>query len=318
MRGHSRWAAQAYSFYFPTFALRASNAISAGRGYQFLFNGQRPRDTVGIALDSRDGNGDFGANSSLSFRVGQVEIGGFAVGRGRAQPNAEFIEWATTARNQPPPEGVRSDILATGYYTLPALTGAIRIPQRPRDKGKSRYEYAVGARLKYMQASYLHYIVDRAALLNRNEVKRASEMGGRDRLTKSGLGMDLGIQMLPNKDNDLSAALVIANVINPGFTFQGTDRNDNPVAYNVLKTTATAGIGYRFGLTTLAGDLVDITASAGKRQLRLGVEQIVYPFVAVRSGYNTGTGFSWGFGLFGFDLAFGKRQPLEIVRTVNF
>jgi hypothetical protein len=308
---------QPYSFYFPTFALRASNAISSGRGYQFLFHGQRPRDTVGIALDSEDGDGDFGVNSSLSFRVGQIEVGGFAVGRGRAQPNAQFIEWAMTARNQPPPEGIRSDVLATGYYTLPTVTSAIKIPKR---RGlKASHHYAIGARLKYMRASYLHYIVDRAAVLNPNNVQLASEMNGRDKLTKSGFGMDIGIHMLPKNENgSISAALVIANVINPGFTFQGTDRNDLPVAYNVLKTTATAGVGYRIGLTTLAGDLVDLTASAGNRQLRFGAEQIVYPFVAVRAGYNTGTGFSYGLGLFGFDLAFGKRQPLEIVRTVNF
>jgi hypothetical protein len=306
-------------FYVPSFALRSSNGISLGSAYQFLFGGHKFDDLIGMTLDSFTGDGDFGANSGVSLRVGSFELSGFAVGRGRIQPNPAFVSWATENRNQPPPANVRSDGLATGYYTLPALSGSFIIPQRSKDKSKSRFNIAVGGRLKYMQAAYLHYIVGQQALTGKGEVQLASEMNGQTTLTRKGIGLDLGILLQPKQeDRNLSAALVIANLIHPNFKFVGTDRNDQPKEYNILKTTASAGAGYRIGKTILVGDITDITQSAGKTQLRMGVEHEIFPFITLRGGMNSGTGLSWGFGVFGFDAAFGKRQALEIVRTINF
>jgi hypothetical protein len=308
-----------YSFSFPTFALRSNNNISLGRASQFILQGQDLNVARDLALESFDGDGEIGANASASIRFSTFEIGGFAVGKGRVQPNQAFVNWATTARNEAPPADVRSDVFAAGYYSLPTISGAIKIPERPLDKEKSRYNYAVGARLKYMQAVYAHYIVDQQALLNNGSVLRAAEMGGRDTLTKRGVGMDVGFMMQPKTlGRGVSAALVIANIVRPGFTFQGTDRNDNRTEYDILRTSITAGAGFETRSTTLAADLVDITQSVGKLQLRLGAEQRLIPQVALRGGYSSATGFSYGVGLFGFDVAFGKNQPLEVVRTINF
>jgi hypothetical protein len=148
----------------------------------------------------------------------------------------------------------------------------------------------------------------------------APELGDKSYLDKRGFGADIGFMMRPqeSKGGTLSAGAIITNAINPGFKFHGTDRNGAPTTYDILKTTASAGVAYQKKNITLVGDLVDITGAVGKAQFRSGAE-VVLPFkLAVRGGYSSANGFTYGFGFAGMNVALGKHQPLEIVRSLNF
>ena len=123
----------------------------------------------------------------------------------------------------------------------------------------------------------------------------------------------------PRRSNaNFSYAAVIANAIKPNFNFDGTDRNGNQTKFKLLATTITTGLAYQKNGATFAADLSDITRGAGDTQLRLGVEQKLIGNIYLRGGYNSTNGFVYGAGLFGFDIAVGKNQPLELVKTLNF
>jgi hypothetical protein len=231
------------------------------------------------------------------------------------QPNASLRAWATGPNTNPLPEDGKADIYAAGYYTFPTVAAGMLLP----DPKNTRYAYAVGARLKYVNAVYTHYIADAPAIAGQSRPQLAPEMGGRESLNKRGVALDLGVLVRPKRGNrDFTAALVVANAVRTPFTFDGTDRDGNPKRFNILATTVTAGVGYQKGGFAAAADLADITGSTGRPQLRAGAEYKLNFQIAVRGGYNSATGFTAGIGFFGLDVAFAKNQPLEVVKTIDF
>lgn len=302
-------------FQFPSLAIRSQGAISQGRITNYLFNGQDSSDALVLARESSKEDSVIGANGSVSLRYSHYEIGAQAVARGRIQPNGPLRAWANGPTSQPLPENTRADILAAGYYTFPTIAAGILVPT-PK---QSRYSYAVGGRIKYINGVYSHYIADAEAVAGLRGPQLAPEMGGRDTLNKKGAAVDLGVMMQPRRGNrDFTAAVVIENAVKTPIKFRGTDRDGNPKNYDILATTFTAGAAYQKGGFTAAADLADITNSAGGMQLRMGTEYKFNYQLAVRGGYNTATGFVVGVGFFGLDVAFGKNQPLEVVKTLHF
>lgn len=302
---------------FPTLGFRASGPISRDAGGGFLVNGLENKDATAIARDYGTGDSDFGVTGGLAFRYGQVELGASAVGLGRLQPNAALRKWSQTSKGdfESLPANAKADIYAGGYYNVPTISYGQSIPTT----NLKDYQVGVGVRMKYMTGMYTHYVPGQRALLGLDPAALAPEMEGKERITKTGIGADLGIMIRPRKGEGISGALVIANAVRPNFAFDGTDRDGNPTRVNLIRTTFTAGIGYqnKYG-TTAAVDVVDFTGAAGKAELRAGVEQRVWGPIYVRGGYNSTTGGTAGVSFYGLDIAVSQRMPLEVVKTVSF
>jgi F plasmid transfer operon, TraF, protein len=304
-------------FHFPNIGARANGAISLDKAANYLLTSGSGADATDLARRFASEDSSFGLNGSLGLRLGPVEVLASGVGQGYILPNASLQTWGKNGAIGGVPNDARADILATAVYSLPQIGIATKIAA-----GGENLSVAVGARLKYMNAVYAHYFGEKSTLDSGTDALKAPEMGGKDTLTKQGFGADLGIMVESKKLLGLSGGLVIANAIKPNFSFTGqfgtnASGGAGTRTYNLLATTATAGVGFQKGGMTAVADIVDITASVGKTELRAGVEQKLGP-LAVRAGYNSANGYTYGLGIGGFDIALGKRQPLEIVRTLKF
>jgi len=103
---------------------------------------------------------------------------------------------------------------------------------------------------------------------------------------------------------------VALNFVKPKISFPAQGGG----TFDPFRQTITAGVALNRGGLTVVGDLVDVT---GDQELRAGAEQRLGP-LALRGGYSSRRGTTYGVGLFGFDIAFGKGQPLELVRNIRF
>ena len=314
----------------PSIGVR-SNHFDASSATNFITKGTKGDDATNVAIDfarkNVDDDADFGINGNASLRIGKLEISGFAVGRGRLQPNDTLKAWSKNSGQlndltKPQYDQSRLDLIGAGYYTLPAVAFASTLPVAKSNP----YNIGVGVRIKAMTSYYTHYIADAYALANQPSIEGgqvskaflAPEMNGKDYLKQTGVGADFGVLARPRSNQGVSYALVAANLINPGFKFDGTDRNGDPKRYDILKTTLSTGVAYQKKATTVALDWADMTGATGSAQLRAGAEQRIGNIFALRAGYNSSTGGTYGIGLFGFDVAFGKKVPLEVIKTLNF
>lgn len=306
-------------FHFPNIGARADGAISLSKALGYLASNGSGADATTLARDFASRDSVFGINASAGLRVGPLEILGTGVGKGYLLPNDALKAWGTAGGVGNVPTNARADVVAAGVYSLPQIGVASLLPNQKADRA---FNVAVGARLKYMNAVYAHYFADSSVLNSGSDAFKAPEMNGRDTLTKKGFGADLGVVLESRKLKGLSGGLVVANLIKPNFQFTGqfgpnANGGGGSRVYNLLATTASAGVGYQQAGTTLVADLVDITSAAGTAQFRAGVEQRIGP-LALRAGYNSANGYTYGIGLLGFDIALGNRQPLEVVKTLRF
>lgn len=306
-------------FHFPNIGARADGAVSLDKAANYLLTSGSGADATDLARRFASEDSSFGLNGSVGLRVGPIEILAAGVGQGYILPNAALQTWGKNGGTGSVPTNARADILATAVYSLPQIGFATQVKS---GSGGSNFNVAVGARVKYMNAIYAHYYGEKATLDSGSDAFLAPEMGGKDTLTKKGIGADLGIMLESKKLLGFSGGLVIANAVKPDFTFTGqfganASGGAGTRTYNLLATTATAGVGFQKGGMTAVADLVDITGAVGKAELRAGVEQRLGP-IALRAGYNSANGYTYGVGVGGFDIALGKRQPLEIVRTLRF
>jgi hypothetical protein len=303
---------------FPALGIRTTNGIGIDSAGGFLVNGMKNGDSLALTREFSKEDSQFGLNGAVGFRVRNFEISTNVVAAGRLQPNDSLKAWSlnTPGEYEQLPKDVRGDVITSGYYNLPAFAYGMRVPT---SKGKNSFgPVGVGVRMKYMTGFYSHYVSDYDSILGLKDSPVASEMNGQDRLTKTGFGMDFGVMAFPNKAKGVSLAFVAANLINPRFTFDGTDRNGNPTRVDLVKTTYSAGVAYERKGTALALDFSDMTGATGPMQVRVGAEQRVWGNIFVRGGYSTSTGPTVGFSLFGVDAAYSKRLPLEVVKTISF
>lgn len=306
-------------FHFPSLGARADGAISLDKAANYLLTNGSGADASDLARRFASEDSSFGLNGSLGLRIGPVEILASGVGQGYVLPNASLQTWGKNGGTGGVPSDARADVLATAVYSLPQIGFATQL--KPASGGEN-FTVAVGARVKYMTAVYAHYYGEKTTLDSGSDAFLAPEMNGKNTLNKQGVGADLGIMLESKKLLGLSGGLVVANAVKPDFTFTGqfganASGGGGTRTYNLLATTATAGVGFQKGGMTAVADWVDITGSVGKAELRAGVEQRLGP-VALRAGYNSANGYTYGLGIGGFDIALGNRQPLEIVRTLKF
>lgn len=317
-----------FSFYAPSFSFRADGAVSTGKAYSYLLGGADLGDTAELVRRFSEEDSVFGANTSAGFRFGAFELSVGAVGKARLLPNNLLSNWAQTGANigNVPANG-QADLLAAGYVTLPSLAYAVKLPMKAdKEKPMRGYEGSVGLRVRFLQTYYTRYLVNQTAVLGNVDPVRAPELGGRDYLKDSGLAADIGFMFRPRAGKGLNAAVVVSNFVKPGSKYRALNsaipnyngRIGNGSEFDLLQTTLSAGAAYESGGLTVAADLMDITSATRPVDLRFGAEQRIGRFLAARGGYSSNTGVTFGAGLFGIDIAFGERLPLELNKTIRF
>lgn len=266
--------------YAPNFGLRQQGAVKKDKGLDYLLGLGSLGSAAKLVRDFGATDSTFGLNASAGLRVGHLEVLTNAVGVGKVRRN-----------------GNQADVQIDGAYALPSVGFAGVIPGQ-----KGRMKLAVGGRLKYANVVYSHLIVD-----SNGNATPAPEMNGRETETSQGVAADLGL-MWKEDEGPLSFGIAVSNLIKP--------RGSNPNA-STLVTAASVGAGYVTKNATFAVDLVDITSVSGTAQFRTGAELIVGK-LPLRAGYSSATGFTYGTRIFGLDLAFSKRAPLEIGQSIRF
>jgi hypothetical protein len=266
--------------YTPNIGIRQQGAVSQNKGLDYLLGLGSLGSAAKLIRDFGSTDSSFALNASAGLRVGHLEILTNAVGNGRVTR-----------------QGNGAQVQIDGAYSLPSIGFASVIPGQ-----KGRMKLAIGGRVKYANVVYSRLLVD----ANGNATP-APEMNGRETDTTQGVAADLGL-MWKEDDGPLSLGISVSNIIRP--------RGSNPNAATLV-TAASAGLGYVTKNATFAVDVVDITTVSGNAQVRTGAELIVGG-LPLRAGYSSATGFTYGTRLLGLDLAFSKRAPLEIGRTIRF
>jgi hypothetical protein len=152
------------------------------------------------------------------------------------------------------------------------------------------------------------------------------ELGGRDYLKDTGVAADVGFLFRPSAGKGVSAALVINNLVKPNASFRAINaglqqyqgRVNSNEEFDLLQTTVSGGAALETGGLTIAADIMDLTSATRPADLRFGAEQRIGSKIAIRGGYSSNTGVTGGFGLFGFNFAFGERLPLEVNKSIRF
>jgi hypothetical protein len=175
----------------------------------------------------------------------------------------------------------------------------------------------IGTRIKLERAVYSHYLVDSANILNNTPAAPAPELNGGTTITKDGVGADLGFLVHPSRYEGLSGALVITNLIDPGFRINGTDATGAATKYDLQPRSVSVGTAWTHNKFVAALDLADLTRSYVSPEARVGAEYETHR-LALRAGYSSAVGFTAGFGWGWFQFAFGNRAPLVVSEALRF
>lgn len=306
-------------FYTPTMGLRTGGALREVTKLdtiaKFISGSEQDKEEAADELARKFASQDssVGLNLGIGVRMGPLEIQTNGVAQALIQPNAILKNWGAANSPGDPPTGSAADVLAAALYTLPSVGFGVKLPDKAMLIGGSvrNLSIGVGGRIKYLNSVYSRY----TATYDANgdvTTTPGSELGGKDYLRRTGIASDVG-GMVTWADGGatLSGGLVVTNLVKPNLSFQ--DKNSN--AFDPVVRTVTLGASFNKGGLTVVGDIVNLT---GKQEVRVGGEQKLGPF-AVRAGYNSGrSDFTYGVGIFGIDIAFGKGQPLEVVQTLRF
>lgn len=320
-----------FDFYSPSVSVRSDGAVSQQKAYEYIFSGADASRVDNLVRSFSQEDSVFGTSIGLGFRVGSLEILADATAKARILPNSSLTQWAQGGSNlNTVPQDGFADVIAAGYVTLPSIAYAVKVPmgsKASREADPNRgYDGSVGLRVKVMQTYYSRYIADQNVVRGSVDALKAPEMNGKDYLKKTGVSADLGFLMRPRAGKGLTGALVINNLIKPGSDFRAfnsgiqnySGRINDGQEFKVQQTTISLGTAYETGGLSLGADLMDISSATRPVDLRLGGEQKLGRFGAVRGGYSSNTGVSFGFGFFGIDVAFAERLPLEVNKTIRF
>lgn len=270
---------------------------------------------------------EFGREETTLFLTGDFSLSfpGLSIGAGvlaeaRFIPSEDLRRWANESGDPnrlgsstyPNPRG---DLIGIATVSVPEVTAGVRLPFR---KG----ELAVGARLRLLKVFYFHYYADKINLPQGQSAFRASEMGGRDYLDKEGTAIDFGLLFRPQQKSRLTFALVVENLVEPDVEFEGIDNSNLPgvpVDLKPLKRALHLGSALELSTGTLVAlDLIDLGNNTGRGELRVGVEQRIGRAVALRTGYASRTGFTAGVDLWGLNVAYARRLPIQVSRNFAF
>ena len=267
-----------------------------------------------IAREFGDENIQFGAGAGLGLFFGglAIDFNGDALVAGL--PNATLQNWVNTGAAGNVPIGSRLDAYGLGQYEIGFGYG-----KRFNTAGSA--DVSVGVRAKIVRSYYSHRFADANSIQNNLDGTLAPEMGGNDVLDESGFGLDLGFVASSSKTQGLFFGATIENLLEPKTTFQSTLPNGIPGTDTIqpYQRTVNLGVGYLAPKNFhVAADLVDVFNGAGGKEFRAGAQWNVSKGFALRGGYESRAGFTFGVGLGGFNLALGGNSAGQLGYALRF
>ncbi len=192
----------------------------------------------------------------------------------------------------------------------------------------SNGHFSMGATVKAVTAFYAHKFVNGTTITTgTGPVASGPEIGSGDYNKQSSAGVDLGFLYDAGANSNVYYGMTITNFVEPSISFTHfvpvtaggatTEvRGDN---INPFKRSYNLGVGGVVGgKILLAADLYDFGNQNGDSQLRLGAEYAIGHGFAVRTGYNTITGWAVGFSVLGVNFAYASNSQLTAALGVKF
>ncbi|MBX3113295.1 MAG: conjugal transfer protein TraF [Fimbriimonadaceae bacterium] len=268
-------------------------------------------DMAELAKKFGDNNFQFGGGVGLGifFQGLAIDFGGDALVAGL--PNAELQSWVQGGSQGAVPMDAQLDAYGLGGYEF-----GIGYGRRLNTPGIM--DISLGVRAKIVRSYYTHRYVDSAAIQSNSEGSLGSEMGGKNVLNESGLGLDLGMVASANKDRGYFLGATIENFLIPTTTFDAT----TPMLANSIVRPYARTVNFGFGYITpgkfvFAADFIDALNGGDRKELRVGSEYLMGN-LAFRGGYESRSGFTVGFGIGGFNMAFGGNSSGQFSYALRF
>ncbi len=267
-----------------------------------------------IARQFGDEDIQFGAGVGLGlfFSGLAIDFSGDAIVSGL--PNATLQNWVDAGAAGAVPVGSRLDAYGLGK-------GEVGFGYGKRFNTPGSADISVGVRAKIVRSYYSHRFADTNTIQNNLDGVLAPEMGGNDVLDESGFGLDLGFIASSSKTQGLFFGATVENLLEPKTSFQGTLPNGIPGTETVrpYQRTVNLGVGYLSPKNFhVAADLVDVFNGAGGKEFRAGAQWSVTRGFALRGGYESRAGFTFGVGLGGFNLALGGNSAGQLGYALRF
>lgn len=267
-----------------------------------------------LAQKFGDQNVEFGTGVQAGFYSSGLMLDFVGDGLASTRPNATLQNWVQNGSQGVAPAGSQLDGYGIAGYELGIAYG-----RRINNSGPT--DLSFGARLKIVRSYYSHSFVDANSIQNNGASTLASEMNGKDVLTENGVGLDIGVVASSSKTQGFFFGATVDNLIRPNVAFDGTLPNGAP-GNTVIKpynTSLNFGAGYLTpSKVMLAADFYDVTNSARAQEFRAGAEYIVSKGFALRGGYASRTGLTFGVGLGEFNFAFSSGLPGQFAYTFRF
>ncbi|MBS1713023.1 MAG: hypothetical protein JST30_01665 [Armatimonadetes bacterium] len=266
--------------------------------------GISPDDLSQIAKDFGGHDASFGLNARIGAGSSGINVGFEGKALARTTPNAQLKQWADAGAdvNNPVP-GMRLDGHGYGYTSFNVGYG------RPVTT-KDGTAMAVGAQMRFLRSYYTHHFVDQNQILNGGSTA-ASEMGGDDVLSKTGVGVDLGWHMESKGDKRVEYAVVLTNLIKPNVGFEGTEPGSlTPTTIDPFERSINFGIGFT-GEKGQVAALDVINVGTHYADVRMGVDVPLSQQFGARAGYSGRGGFTAGVTLFNVSLTFGTTNTFQ-------
>ena len=269
-----------------------------------------------LARRFAEGRKEIGVSGSVGATVGGVYVGYRAEGSATTLPNQTLKDWAAQSGDPATLSTTYSAAGMDGYgYAYDSVEFGYGVPiQQPSGT------WNVGLKMKNVRAFYTHEIANAAVIESGGDGSAGPEMGGKDVLRKSGVGMDVGFQYTPQTLKNVHFGGVVENFIKPSVGFHqaapqtGTIRDFNP-----FNTAASVGVAYvPNGKFMAAADYIDITDSANRAGLRMGAEYRVRKNLAFSAGVNTRDTWIVGADVWGVYITFSGRNRLWLGQSLKF
>ena len=295
-----------FSLQFPSFDLRA-RGVSISDLLDSMGN-VSGSDTEGAIALAREFGGQetqlgIDLNAGVSLGTSAIAIGGQAIAR--INPGDAFRAWANDGTVPTNPDtGLPDPGMATAVVSgdavnyLPSVSMGWKVP-------RSKSTMYMGVRGRLVQST--HY---------EQSLKLGDEGGGSIGIVEdgaeiksegNGFGMDIGMIMRADGPRQTTYGLVVTNFLHPNLT--GIEQS--PMVSLGFATKPSKKV-------MVAADLVNIFRGYGESpMLRMGVEIQATKRFALRAGLS-GNSFTYGFGLFGLNLAFSSEIPMTIANTLRF
>lgn len=268
-------------------------------------------DLSNIARNLGDENFEFGVGTGLGFLTNgfALDINGDALVAGI--PNQDLKNWVNTGGLGNVPVNSRLDTYGLGGYEIGVGYGR-------RLNTPGTMDLSIGARVKVIRSYYSHGFADASTIQSNGVGTLAPEMNGEDVLSESSLGLDLGFVASASKTEGFFVGATIENLIQPRSTFNVTSPLLTTGTVRPYSRTVNFGVGYLApNSVRFAADFYDITNAGGAQEFRAGAE-LKSGSIALRGGYESRSGVTFGVGFGDFNLSFGGNSSGLLSYALRF